>query len=93
MLLPASAVALALLAQAPSTNAAPPAPATPARTANAAAKTNTSADAVMCQRVEDTGTRFSHRVCHTNAEWAQITADAKSSTEDFQRTSSMTTPH
>ncbi len=90
-----SALFLALLAQAPSTAPAPPVSATAAATAtaNTGAKIAKPGDAVVCQRVDDTGTRFSHQVCHTKDQWAQITADAKSSTEDFQRASSLTAPH
>ena len=94
MLLPPSARPLARLAPAAGAAApSPPGAATGATTASAAATTSRPGDPVVCKSMEETGTRFSHRVCHTSAEWAQITADAKSSTEDFQRASSLSTPH
>ncbi len=94
MWFPASTVALALLAQA-STAPAPPVSATSAATAtaNAAGTTAKPGDPMICKSVEETGSRFSHRTCHTAGEWAQITADARSSTEEFQRSSSLSTPH
>ena len=52
-----------------------------------------SAPQLVCRSEGDTGTRFVNRVCHTPDEWAQITADAKTSTQQFQQGSSLGTPH
>ena len=78
MFAPALALAAALMVQAVAT----PSPVQP--TAGKSAS-----DQVVCRSVTDTGTRFTHRTCHTAAEWNQISSDAQSSTSQYQRASSL----
>jgi 3-oxoacyl-ACP reductase-like protein len=41
-------------------------------------------DKVVCKSEQVTGTRFSHRTCHTLHEWAQIEKDARDALMDEQ---------
>ena len=91
MWVPVSAAAALLLAQA--ATGAPQAGASQTTTGEAATAQAKAADPVVCKSVGDTGSRFVHRICHTPQEWAQITADARSSTQQYQQGSSLGAPH
>jgi hypothetical protein len=67
------AVALLSLAQAATTQPAPPA----SPVANAPSEKKT------CRREEDLGTIISKRVCHTKAEWSAIDAQNARNAERF----------
>jgi hypothetical protein len=63
--------------------AAPAAPAAPA--AAPAPKGKNDPDKVVCRTILPTGTRLGGtRVCHTQAEWADITRDSQRTTESAQ---------
>ena len=41
-------------------------------------------DKVVCKSEQVTGSRFSHRVCHTKSEWVQIEKDSRDELMDQQ---------
>ena len=82
MLSPIATVFVALLAQAPASATASTPPAPPAHEAPA--------PAVVCRSVDETGSRFTHRVCHTPAEWQAISAAASDSVSKMQQQGAMT---
>jgi hypothetical protein len=84
LLIPALTAAVALLAQAPAS--AP----TPAAQTAAAAPAAPASDAKICRSETDTGTRFSHRECHTSEEWRVLAAQARDSVSNMQQRGGMT---
>ena len=70
---------VALMAQA-APQASPPPAATPA------------SDAMVCRSITETGTRFTHRECHTASQWRAISDDAQQQVQSDQRMSSQS-PH
>ena len=54
-----------------------------------AAKTEQTADEKMvCKREAVTGSRFKKKICMSEAQWAEMSEDAKKSTGEFQRKNS-----
>jgi hypothetical protein len=82
--LPVFAVTVALLAQAA---AGVPPPSSPPAPAAAQKPTATN---VICRSEENTGSRFSHRVCHTPQEWQAISTQAGDSVSKMQQMGGMT---
>ena len=39
---------------------------------------------VRCERIRETGSRFTQRVCHTEREWEQIEENARQAAQDSQ---------
>ena len=43
-------------------------------------------DEMVCKRQAKTGTRFASKICHTRAQWAEITeANKRAAAEDFNK--------
>ena len=87
MIVPAFSLAVALMAQA--TPAAAPSPVPQASPHAVAASAG---DPVICHSINETGSRFSRRECHTAAEWRAISDAAQQQVQRDQRMSSQS-PH
>ena len=87
MLAPTLTVAVTLLAQAAPAAATSTVPQTSPPESAAPAS-----DPMVCHSITETGTRFSHRECHTAAEWRAISDTAHQQVQRDQRMSSQS-PH
>jgi hypothetical protein len=50
------------------------------------------ADPVICKSEQEIGSLFTHRVCHTKADWSQITRDAQGFINDTETRAGQATP-
>ena len=55
-----------------------------AREAGTVTGINEDGERVRCERVRETGSRFTQRICHTEREWEQIEENARQAAEDSQ---------
>ena len=88
MLLLMFAMAAALSGGAPSQAATAP-QATPAPAHAGTSNPAADPDKVVCREEAETGSRFTKRVCHTNAEWAQMQAAAERTQDQIRNKSGM----